>query len=246
MMMILVGAMAEDLFEEKVYKDAVWFVKECGAKSLTLCLKEKALKFIERLPNNIDIGNGIRIKQSDSDRVSREYSSVRLPDETKEREAVIDRVLVERIFDYLRSHTLELKIPMIIQAVNEESENSLVEAARKEGGGGLGGYGGGGGKKGKGGKKGGMGAMMMMFYMKSAMMYAIGLKAIGAIAFKALIVAKVALTIATIVALKKIVDSKGSTSTYEVIAHSAHDHDHGHDRVYTPADLVYRGYRNGV
>ena len=39
MMMILVGAMAEDLFEEKVYKDAVWFVKECGAKSLTLCLK---------------------------------------------------------------------------------------------------------------------------------------------------------------------------------------------------------------
>jgi hypothetical protein len=67
---------------------------------------------VERLPNDIDIGNGIRIKQSDSGRLPREHTPITLPDEAAAREAILDRVLLERLADYFSSHTLEFKIPI--------------------------------------------------------------------------------------------------------------------------------------
>jgi hypothetical protein len=117
-----------------------------------------------------------------------------------------------------------------------------VAGRKKEGGGGYGGGGGGKGGK-KGGKKGGMMPLMMMFQMKAAMMGAIALKFVGLIAFKALLVAKVALTIAIVVTLKKLVENKHSTQTYEVVAHPHEDYSH-YDRVYNP-EVVYKGYRVG-
>lgn len=88
--------------------------------------------------------------------------------------------------------------------------------------------------------------MMMMFSMKAAAMYAIGLKVVAMIAFKALLAAKVALTIAGIIALKKLVESKHHTQTYEVVAHPAsHGDDYSHyDRAFNQ-ELVYKGHRIG-
>ncbi|KAJ3626077.1 hypothetical protein MTP99_016601 [Tenebrio molitor] len=236
-LVIMMGVFADaGFYEDRLYKDAVQFVKECGARSLTMCLKEKALKFVERLPNDIDIGNGIRIKQSDSGRLPREHTPITLPDEAAAREAILDRVLLERLADYFSSHTLEFKIPI------GGGETAQEEGRKKEGGGGYGGGGGGKGGK-KGGKKGGMMPLMMMFQMKAAMMGAIALKFVGLIAFKALLVAKVALTIAIVVTLKKLVENKHSTQTYEVVAHPHEDYSH-YDRVYNP-EVVYKGYRVG-
>lgn len=82
--------------------------------------------------------------------------------------------------------------------------------------------------------------LMMMFYLKSATMGAIALKTIGMIAFKALLIAKVALTIATIVGLKKLSEQK-SHNSYEVITHPHHE-DWGHyDRAFAQ-EIAYKGH----
>ncbi|RZB40381.1 uncharacterized protein BDFB_003544 [Asbolus verrucosus] len=210
-------------------------------------MSEKALKYIERLPNNFDIGNGIRVKQTDAARLSRKHTPITLPNETTAREATLNRVLLERITEYFRSHTLEFKMPL---AAVKDMQMPMEEGRGKGEGGGGGGYGGGGGggggKGGKGGKKGSMMPLLMMFHFKAATMGAMAIKLIGMVAFKALLAAKIALTIALAVAAKKLFEQKHHTQTYEVVAHPqvVHDDYGHHDRSYVQ-DLAYRAHRNG-
>ena len=69
---------------------------------------------------------------------------------------------------------------------------------------------------------------------------ALALKGIAVLAVKALMVAKIALVLASVVALKKLFQHEKHHTSYEVIQTEA-DH---HDRVYDPSmpQLAYRGY----
>lgn len=73
--------------------------------------------------------------------------------------------------------------------------------------------------------------LFVLLQLKAAIIGAMVLKLIGLVAFKALLVAKIALTIASVIGLKKLLDSKHrSSSTYEVVAHPYYTEDHVHDR----------------
>lgn len=193
--------------------------------------QEKALKYIERLPNNLELGSsGIRIKE-DKQRLPKQYKPDEIPPKDElftqsAREEMLDRMLFDRIADYLSSHIFEFKMPTVVKETMEE--------ARKKGGGG--GLGGGGGDK-----KGGYMPYLLLFQLKAATVGAVALKAIALVAFKALVIAKIAFTIASIIALKKLLEQKHHTSTYEVLA--PHPHYEDYDRSFNPSDLVFKGHK---
>lgn len=67
---------------------------------------------MDNLPNTIDLGGGLQIKQSDGNRTSRQHPSLVLPDEPKAREEALDKALLERFADYMSSHSFEYKMPL--------------------------------------------------------------------------------------------------------------------------------------
>lgn len=73
----------------------------------------------------------------------------------------------------------------------------------------------------------------------------IALKGLALLAIKALVIAKVALVIAGVIAIKKLFSHGHGHHTYEVVAAEHGDH---HDRVYNAdpygAQLAYRAYAN--
>ncbi|KAL1494624.1 hypothetical protein ABEB36_010194 [Hypothenemus hampei] len=230
-------AQQDDANEEtEIFRIAFDFMNECGSKELSLCLKERALRYVNLLPNELDIGRSIKIKPNGQ--ISRNSEMEKLPDEPRAREDAVETILWDRISEYLSSHTIEFKIPS--DAIQEMKQS--VEEGRGKGGGG------GGGKKGGGGGGGDrMKGLFMLIQLKAAILGAIALKFIALVAFKALLVAKVALTISSIIALKKLIEHKHHTSTYEVVAHPHHDDWGGHyDRSFTQNQLAYRGYEGAA
>lgn len=91
-------------------------------------------------------------------------------------------------------------------------------------------------------KKGGMSSVLMLFFIKMAALAAVALKLLTLISFKALLLAKIALTISGVIALKKLFDQK-QTSTYEVIAHPHYEEFGQHDRSFG-RDTAYRGQQD--
>lgn len=69
-----------------------------------------------------------------------------------------------------------------------------------------------------------MKSMLMLLQLKVVAVGAIILKFIGIIAFKALMMSKIALLISGVIALKKLTEPKHHSSTYEVVAHPYDDH----------------------
>lgn len=67
------------------------------------------------------------------------------------------------------------------------------------------------------------------------------LKLVALVAFKALMVAKIALLLSLAIAIKKLVDTKQQSSTYEIIAHPHYEDYHQHDRSFAH-EIAYRGY----
>ncbi|XP_030758984.1 uncharacterized protein LOC115884521 [Sitophilus oryzae] len=95
--------------ELRIYKAAFEFLHECGKKEFSLCLKERALRYIDTLPNELDVGVGVKIKSNG--RVSKRMQREALPDEPKARESAVENILWDRISDYLSTHVIELKMP---------------------------------------------------------------------------------------------------------------------------------------
>ncbi|XP_050304360.1 uncharacterized protein LOC126741926 [Anthonomus grandis grandis] len=227
----------DDSMEEmEIYKMAMDFMDECGSKEWSLCLKERALRYMETLPNELDIGGAVKIIPNG--RISRKNPEDQLPEEPRAREDAVDSILWNRISDYLSSHTIELRVPPdTLQEINES-----VEEGRGKGGGG------GGGKKGGGGGGDRMKGLMMLIQLKAAVLGAIALKFVALVAFKALLIAKIALVLASVIALKKLLEQKHHTSTYEVVAHPPHHEgwDGHYDRSFTQEQLAYRGYEGAA
>ncbi|KAF5286527.1 hypothetical protein FQR65_LT12531 [Abscondita terminalis] len=220
---LVIGAFAENVeenFEKGTMEETMQFVDKCGSKDISLCFKETALQYVDKLPQRMVIGGGLSLEpnQDAADRSGRVYNIRDLPEEPRAREEAIDSILYDKIVNYISSHTLEFKVP---DGALSEFKRSIEEGRKKKG------------------KKGNMMGYLMLFKMKAAMLAAIALKGLAVIAFKALIIAKIALTITLIIGLKKLAESKHSSSTYEVVAHDDH---HGHYRSFGQ-DLAYRGYK---
>lgn len=87
-------------------------------------------------------------------------------------------------------------------------------------------------------------ALMLIFKVIASIPFILGTLAL--LAFKALLIGKIALVLSAIIGLKKLLDSKHHHQTYEVVAHPHHTEEHGH---YAAArslkdaqELAYSGY----
>lgn len=111
------------LIEEGV-ETAYRFFQSCGDKEIALCLKMRALTFVDRAlrkPGDVDLVDGVSLKRTQDDLdVSRELNGralseaeldASLPKNADERDAQVETLLVDRIARFLQSHTLQFKVP---------------------------------------------------------------------------------------------------------------------------------------
>lgn len=91
--------------------------------------------------------------------------------------------------------------------------------------------------------------ILLLLKLKAAALIPIALGALALIAFKALVIGKIALIISLIIGLQKLLAYKHQS--YEVVAHPVHDyghdvhHDvhHGWARSAAASDLAYKAYK---
>ncbi|XP_034949862.1 uncharacterized protein [Chelonus insularis] len=228
---VAIAAPTQEATEPKSFlEDAFDIYASCSAEpDLSVCLKLKALRFVDRAARSADISivDGLKIVQTEEAKRSRADNArslndieATLPAESEAREAAVDEALVDRAGKFLSTHTVEISLP-------EEVSRSLDEAR---------------GKKKKVMKF--LGPILLLLKLKAAIIVPIILGALALLAFKALVIGKIALIISAILAFQKLWANKGAQS-YEVVAHPVghHDEHHGWARSASGSELAYSAYK---
>lgn len=105
---------------DRVYR----FLQSCGDRDISLCIKMRALTFVDRAlrkQDDISIVSGIKlVKTDDTNEASRGLNGralsedeldASLPKNAEDRETAVESMLVDRIARFLQSRTLQLKVP---------------------------------------------------------------------------------------------------------------------------------------
>lgn len=105
------------------------FVKSCGDKELTSCLKMRSLTYVDKMlrkNNEIPIVDGVTIVSSEDKNSLRDLNGRALSDEdfqTKS-EDEIENLFMDRVARFLSTHTIQFKMPT---AAVSEMKRSLDE-----------------------------------------------------------------------------------------------------------------------
>lgn len=105
--------------------DSVYrFLQSCGDRDISLCIKMRALTFVDRAlrkQDDISIVSGVKlVKTDDTNEASRGLNGramsedeldASLPKNAEDRETAVETMLVDRIARFLQSRTLQLKVP---------------------------------------------------------------------------------------------------------------------------------------
>ncbi|KAL6432061.1 hypothetical protein ACFW04_006642 [Cataglyphis niger] len=204
-----------------------------GESSIPVCLKLKALRYVDRVvrSTDIEIVDGFKIVQTEEAKNSRADNARSLndientlPAETEAKEAAIDQALVDRAAKFLSTHTVELSFPEDVARSFDEARGKKKKIVKS------------------------LLPILLLLKLKAAALIPIALGALALIAVKALIIGKIALVISLIIALQKLLAYK--SQSYEVVAHPVHDyghevhHDHhGWARSAAGSDLAYNAYK---
>uniref|UniRef100_A0A161MHB5 Osiris 9 n=1 Tax=Triatoma infestans TaxID=30076 RepID=A0A161MHB5_TRIIF len=214
---------------ETAYK----WVQGCGDKDMFLCLKMRALTYVDKVlrrPEDITLMEGISLVRTEA--ASRELNGrgiseaeldASLPKNAEDKDAQVESMLVDRVARFLQTHTLQLKVP---DSSIEEVRKSLDEARGKK-------------KKLK-----MLLPLLLMLKLKAAALIPLALGALALLALKALIVGKLALVLSGLIGLQKLLASKHHTQSYEVVAHPHYTEEHGHygRSVDDAQQVAYRAY----
>jgi hypothetical protein len=192
-----------------VLSTALKFVKDCGDKSMVLCLKERALKIVDTSTGDVELGEGIKLAQTGEPAQGRSLNEIHLSDDEEQRESEVNALLVDRIARFMSSHTLQIKVP---ESSIKDIQRSFDEARGK-------------GKKGK--KM--LLPLLLLFKLKAAALLPLAIGFLALISFKALVIGKIALILSAIIGLKKLFDGGKSTQSYEVVAHPHHSYSSSYD-----------------
>ncbi|XP_012522909.1 uncharacterized protein LOC105828892 [Monomorium pharaonis] len=173
--------------------------KECSSRELDSCLKLKLLSAIDRVSrmSQLHVTDGVTLVRDESitnesePEKSLEEIEASLPRALDDKENVINNMIFDKIAKFFQSHTLKLKLPNV-----EELQRSLTEEGRK--------------------KKNKMSGLLAIPLLIGGTLVPLALGALALLAGKALIVSKLALVLASIIGLKKLVSG---------------GHDHGHEVV---------------
>ncbi|XP_058813158.1 uncharacterized protein LOC131677384 [Topomyia yanbarensis] len=216
--------------------------KDCANSDVSACLKMKLFTILDRVARSLKdfkISEGVKFVRDqevpiDSTPVKTEAQlELELPRSMDEKERSLNSMLFDKVLSFFQTHTLQVKFPS-----SEEIKRSMEEV--RAGGGGLGGGGGYGGGLGNKDKKNGHWIMIPLLLGSTLVPLAFG--ALALLAGKALIVSKLALALASIIGIKKLISNTGGhhESAHEVVVSGGHGGSWG--RIGTPQGLAYNGY----
>lgn len=206
---------------DNMLTSALKMVKDCGDRSMMLCLKERALHYFDTENGDVKLTEGISLIKTDEIPVGRALNDITLPEDQESRENEVDSLLVERVARFFGTHTLQFKVPKdSIQDMQRALEES--RGKKKE-------------------KKKYLLPLLMLFKLKMAALLPLAIGFLALISFKALVIGKIALLLSSIIGLKKLLESK--KENYEVLAHPHYD-EHGYGRSLNDAqNLAYAAYK---
>jgi len=208
---------------DNLLTSALRMVKECGDRSMVLCMKERALHYFDNENGDVKLTDGIALIKTDDIPVGRSLNELVLPDEPEARENEVDSLLVERVARFFGTHTLQFKVPKdSIQDMQRTLEES--RGKKKE-------------------KKKYLLPLLLLFKLKMAALLPLAIGFLALLSFKALIIGKIALLLSGIIGLKKLLESK--KENYEVVAHPHYSHEeHGYGRaLHKSQNLAYSAYK---
>ncbi|GJQ85501.1 hypothetical protein Trydic_g23089 [Trypoxylus dichotomus] len=200
--------------------------QECAATDLSSCLKLKLLTTIDRVARNyadvpiIDGVNFVKNGEVPKEEIKTEAEiEASLPRALSEREVTLNNLIVDKVANFFETHTLQVKLPTA-----SELQRSLTEESR--------------------GKKKKMSGLLLIPLILGGTLIPLALGALALLAGKALIVSKLALVLAAIIGLKKLLS--GNTPHHE----TGHDvylggHGSGYARSYNKEDaqnIAYSAY----
>ncbi|XP_039450537.1 uncharacterized protein LOC120429546 [Culex pipiens pallens] len=214
--------------------------QDCASSDVSTCLKLKLFTILDRVARSLKdfkISEGIKFVRDqevpiDSTPVKSEAQlETELPRSMDEKERSLNSMLFDKVLSFFQTHTLQVKFPS-----SEEIKRSMEEVRGQGGfGGGSGGIGG----KDKD-KKNGHWIMIPLLLGSTLVPLAFG--ALALLAGKALIVSKLALALASIIGIKKLISSGGGhhESAHEVVVSGGHGG--GWGRIGNAQGLAYNGY----
>ncbi|CAK1541124.1 unnamed protein product [Leptosia nina] len=185
-LIFLVGVVTADDFGMK-YMMRVY--EDCQSADIIPCLKRKAILFFDRAARMeaIPLIDGVEIVKAANMEAVSDNDVDSLPRNLGSKDEALTEILWNRIAAFANSRTIQLSLPK----VTGEELNKGVE-------------------EGRGKMKKMMGMMMMGAAMKMAAMIPVAIAGLFVLAGKALIVSKIALLLAGILALKKLIAAKNS------------------------------------
>ncbi|XP_041985128.1 uncharacterized protein LOC121737541 [Aricia agestis] len=189
--------------------------KDCGDKDLFHCLKRKLAKSLTRLSKSEEISllNGVTITKN-------EGAVEKVEEEAIPRgldESSLDNLILDKIVGFMQTHTIQVKFPS-----SEELARSLGEERGRR-------------------KK--LAPLLAIPLLIGGMMVPLAFGALALLAGKALIVSKLALVLAGIIGLKKLLSSSGSGEAHEVVVSAGHGGAGWSRSMESGNDLAYNAYK---
>ncbi|KPJ03637.1 PREDICTED: uncharacterized protein LOC106116250 [Papilio xuthus] len=216
--------------DEDVVGSVIGVVKNCAEEDVSLCLKERALKYAENLAaaREVSITDGISLIGTGSSRSARSFEP--LSEEPRARENQVEGRLIDTALDFFENHVIQLRVP---KGAVEDVKRSLEEGR---------------------GKKKKLKQLLPIFALLQLKIQSLIPLFLGIIAFaavKGLMLAKAALLASALLLLKKLLSKNEHHESYEVVAHPHHDehfsHGSGHGgwgRSQDAQNLAYSAYSN--
>ncbi|CAK1541114.1 unnamed protein product [Leptosia nina] len=221
---------AKPTTEDDVMGSVVGVVKSCGDKDVSLCLKEKALKYAENLASarEISLIDGVTLIGAGSSRGARSFEP--LPEEPRAREDQVESRLLDAAAEFLENSVLQLRVP---KGTVDDVKRSLEEGR---------------------GKKKKLKQLLPIFALLQLKIQSLIPLFLGIIAFaavKGLMLAKAALLASALLLLKKLLSKHEHHESYEVVAHPHHDEHFSHasphggwGRSQDAQEMAYNAYSN--
>ncbi|BET03342.1 Protein of unknown function (DUF1676) [Nesidiocoris tenuis] len=200
-------------------KFALRVFEECTASGVdtTSCLKLKIVNALDRATRSrdLEIFDGVHLIATDvesSSPVSENEIESSLPRSLDDRDAALDDLIADRISKFFQTRSVQFKL----SGMTDESARGLDEGRKRKRG----------------------GALLMYMLMSLGSIIPLKLGTLALLAGKALIISKLALALAAIVGLKKLMSGHDHhEGSYQVI-HAGH----GHKKRSIDSDLPYRAY----
>ncbi|XP_039492463.1 uncharacterized protein LOC120452355 [Drosophila santomea] len=196
--------------------------QQCSGDNMSVCLKvklltglEKAFRSAKSLPlmEGIQfVSSGIKSEETNRATVSEKDIEAVLPRSVDAKEQVLNNMILKRVGNFLQDHTLQVKF---------DNEANSVEGRKKK-------------------EKKGNGAMIMIPLLLGGTIVPLAYGALAMLAGKALIVSKLALVLASIIGIKKLLSGGGGgkESSHEVVVSSG-----GHSGWGRELDTAYSGWK---